>query len=74
MTLLTHALYPDGQLPVRATAWYPKRQATCADALATVRYHLWNVESFSTSPYATDIVKIPKGTLDRLMNTVCYSH
>ena len=74
VTLLTHALYPDGQVPVRATAWYPKRQATFADSLATVRYHLWNVESFSTSPYDTDIVKIPKVTLERLMNTVCYSH
>jgi hypothetical protein len=74
VTLLTHALYPGGQLPVRTTAWYPKRQATFADALATVRHHLWNVESFSTSPYDTDIVKIPKVTLERLMNTVCYTH
>jgi hypothetical protein len=74
ITLLAHALYPGGQLPVRATAWYPKRQATFADALAAVRYHLWSVESFSTSPCDTDIVKIPKAWLERLMQSVCYSH
>jgi hypothetical protein len=46
VTLLAHALYPGGQLPVRVTAWYAKRHATCVDALAAVRHHLWNMESF----------------------------
>jgi hypothetical protein len=74
ITLLAHALYPGGQLPVRATAWYPKRQATFVDALAAVRHHLWSVESFSPSPCDTDIVEMPKARLERLMQSVCYSH
>jgi hypothetical protein len=28
VVLLGHALHPDGQVPVRQTAWYPKTQAT----------------------------------------------
>jgi len=31
------ALYPDGQVPVAATAWYDKRSATFSDILASVR-------------------------------------
>jgi DDE superfamily endonuclease len=74
ITLLAHALYPGGQLPVRTTARYPKRHATFADALAAVRHPLWSVESFSPSPCDTDIVEIPKARLERLMQSVCYSH
>jgi hypothetical protein len=74
VTLLAHALYPDGRLPVRTTAWYAKSQATFADALAVVRRHLWSMEHFSTSPDDNNMVKIPETTLERLMLSVCYAH
>jgi hypothetical protein len=74
VTLLAHALYPHGQLPVHATAWYAKSQATFADALAAVRRHLWGADSYSTSAHAPDLVEIPKAELDRLLYAVCYTH
>ncbi|MCW5969025.1 MAG: transposase [Blastocatellales bacterium] len=40
VALLTYALHPDGNVPIRQTAWYQKQEATFADALATVRRHL----------------------------------
>src|SRR4029453_12821345 len=40
VTPLAQALYPDGSLPVQATAWDAKSQATFPDALAAVRRHL----------------------------------
>jgi hypothetical protein len=41
VTLLGHALHPDGTIPIRQAAWYPKTQATerrcpCNSALAFV--------------------------------------
>ena len=73
-TLLAHALYPDGQLPVRATAWDPKAQATFADALASVRRQIWEHGSFSTSAQPPDLIEIPKAEFDRLIDPVCYAH
>jgi hypothetical protein len=72
--LLAHALYPDGQLPIRMTAWYPKAQATFADALAGVRRQIWEKGSFSTSAHNPDLVEIPKVEFEHLINTVCYAH
>jgi hypothetical protein len=40
VVLLAHTLH-QGQLPIRQAAWYPKAEATFADALAAVRAHLW---------------------------------
>jgi hypothetical protein len=74
VTLLAHALYPDGQLPVRATAWYPKAQATFADALASVRRRIWEKGRFSTSAHDPDLVEMPKAEFDHLIDTVCYAH
>jgi hypothetical protein len=40
VTLLWHALHPDGTIPIQQAAWYPKTQVTFSDILATVRRHL----------------------------------
>lgn len=74
VTLLAHALYPSGQLPVYTTAWYAKSQATFADALAAVRRSLGGADNYSTSAHAPDRVEIPKGELERLLYAVCYAH
>ena len=50
VVLLVHGLYRAGGLSVRRLAWYDKQQATFSDTLAAVRYHLWEVAHFSTSP------------------------
>ena len=74
VTLLAHDLYLDGRLMVRKSAWYAKEQATFSDALAAVRQHLWEVEYFSTSTPDTEWVEIPRVYLQRLMQSVCYTH
>jgi hypothetical protein len=74
VTLLAHALHPDGKGPVQRAAWYPKAHATFADGLAVVRGHLWGNFSYSTSEHAPDLVGIPKAELSRLIQAVCYAH
>jgi hypothetical protein len=74
VALLAKALHPDGQVPIRTTAWYVKKQATFADVLAAVRHHLWGDFSYSTSRHDPDLVEVPKSELNRLAQAVCYSH
>ncbi len=74
VVVLGHALHPDGKIPVRTSAWYPKREATFADVLAAVRRHLWGGFSYSTSGRDPDLLEIPRCELNRLAEAVCYSH
>lgn len=74
VALLAHGLYLAGGLSVRRLAWYAKQQATFSDALAAVRYHLWEVEHFSTSPPDAERVEIPRASLQCLIQAVCYTH
>lgn len=74
VALLAHRLCRAGGLSVRRLAWYDKQQATFSDALAAVRYHLWEVEHFSTSPVDTERVEIPRVSLQCLMQAVCHTH
>ena len=74
VTLLAHALHPDGKVPILRAAWYPKSQATFTDALAVVRRHIWGDLSSSTSTHAPDLVGIPRSELSRLLQAVSYAH
>ena len=74
VALLAHAVHPTGEIPVRASAWYEKSEATYADVLAAVRRHLWGGLSYSTSAHDPDIVEMPSSELNRLIQAVCYSH
>lgn len=74
VSLLANSLHSDGRILVQATAWYKKQYPTFADALASVRAHLWCDFNFSTSPHHPDMVLIPKSVLNRLIYSVCYSH
>ena len=49
VTLLAHCSTHRGRLPIRQAAWYAKPLPTYSDALAIVRYQLWQVMSFHTS-------------------------
>lgn len=71
-TLLGHARYPAGDIPIASAAWYRKRQATFSDVLAMVRWTLWNDLSFQTSPTDPEMVLVPRGMLTRLTQAVCY--
>jgi DDE superfamily endonuclease len=74
VTLLAHALHPDGKVPVQRTAWYAKSYATFADVLASIRHHIWGDFTFSTSTHDSDLGGIPRSELTRLAQAVCYAH
>jgi len=74
VALMARALHPTGDVPVRASAWYSKSEATFSDVLAAVRNHLWGTISFEKSPSAADYIKISRCDYNRLIQAVCYSH
>jgi hypothetical protein len=74
VVLLAGALHRDGKVAMQQTAWYKKPEATFADALATVRCHLWGNFNYLTSPDDPDVQLIPVADLRRLVQAVCYSH
>lgn len=74
ITLAAHLLVQQGQVSVRQTAWYVKVRPTFSDAISWVRQALWFPAATSyTSPKETDMAKIPRSLLDRLVDTVCYA-
>ncbi len=72
VTLLGHALHPDGIIPIQQAAWYPKTQATFSDVLATVRRHLWGGLTFQTSATDPDVCLVPHTYLARLVQAASY--
>src|SRR5262249_12632358 len=68
VTLLAHEpmLSAPPLLALRPTAWYTKTTPTFGDAVALVRRRLWTHLPFPTSPYATDLVKVPRALLEHL--------
>jgi DDE superfamily endonuclease len=74
VALLTLALHPDGEMPIRATAWYRKTRATFADCLASVRRSCWELEDFRDPGGDPRVARIPRPLLDLLRNAVLYAH
>lgn len=80
VTLLAQRLSNDSKLPVRATAWYRKTEATFADALALVRRYMWRETKWMHSLVKTglhtstipDTVSLPTPVLHGLVDTLCY--
>jgi DDE superfamily endonuclease len=73
VTLLAQRLSEGQVLPVRTAAWYTKREATFADALAVVREHLWSSVKFPNSAAQSGVVAIPSAVLHGLVDTLCYA-
>jgi hypothetical protein len=46
---------------------------TFSDALALVRKELWAHATFRGSPVETDTVKVPRGFVEHLTETLCYA-
>ena len=66
-------LHTQGSMVVRQASWYEKQAPTFSDALAAVRRHLWRQQTFFTSPSDREIVKISRGMLDRLTDSLAYA-
>lgn len=72
IVLMTHALYPDGQLPLVAAAWYPKTHATFHDLLALVRRRIWLQLLFRTNAFSPELRLITTAQVEHLLSAVCY--
>jgi hypothetical protein len=75
VTLLAEQFHQAGiTISGRQCAWYPKARPTFADALALVRYHLWQQrQTFLMSQPEPDMIKIPRSYLDILTDAACYA-
>ncbi len=60
-------------MPVAQAAWYHKHTVTFHNVLAEVRQHFCGQFSFSTAPADPAMVLVPRATLNRFTNAVCYS-
>jgi hypothetical protein len=72
VTLMVHRLLDGKDLPVREAAWYRKVTPSFSDALAFLRLALWPARVLWRSPTEPDMVKIPRGLLDCLTDTLAY--
>ena len=73
VTLLAHEWAAQQPLPIRTAAWYPKEDATFADAIAFVRRAIWGRLNCMRSTADPDWVLIPRQSAERLMDTLCYA-
>jgi hypothetical protein len=73
VTLFAHQRMMQSMGAVRRAAWYLKTYPTFSDALALVRKELWAHATFCGSPADTDTVKVPRGFVAHLTETLCYA-
>ncbi len=72
VVLMAHTLYPDGQIPVPQTAWYPKTHVSFHDLLALVRRRLWLHFLFQTDALSPDLRLFTHAQVEHLLSAVCY--
>jgi len=72
VALFGQVLHPDGCVPVAQAAWYRKQIATFRDILAAIRRHLWGLWTFPTSSTDSNVVLVPRSTLERLSWALSY--
>ncbi len=73
VTILAHCSTRRGKLPIRQAAWYDKPLPTFSDALAIVRYQLWQAMIFHMSVSEADMQKVPPVLLKRFTDALCYA-
>ena len=68
VTVLAWRFCPNGHLPLEATAWYHKPEATFVDCLAVVRQQLRRARYLVNSAPQADFVQLPREAFDLLFN------
>jgi hypothetical protein len=71
--LLAASLLKQQAIPVRRAAWYAKQSATFSDTIALVRRYLWSHHHFQMSQITSDMIKVPRSLVERLIETLCYA-
>jgi hypothetical protein len=72
VTLMAMVCHPE-DLPIRQAPWYPKTEASFADALAAVRRQLWTRANYRNSPDDPDLLLFPKALALSLFEMACYT-
>jgi hypothetical protein len=72
VTLWVHGLLKNQVLPTRRAAWYQKTTPSFSDALAFLRLELWPARISWRSPSQPDMVEIPRGLFDCLIDTLAF--
>lgn len=67
VTLWADTLQAQGRLRLEPTAWYPKKQPTFADAIASIRYHFWQHQQLSMSGFKPDVLNLKIPWLNHLI-------
>ncbi len=67
VTVLARQLSRGGQIPVEATAWYHKPEATFSDCLTLVRRHLWQARYLVNSAPKAEYVQLPREAFECLL-------
>jgi|SRR5215813_6893999 len=67
VTVLARQLSRGGQIPVEATAWHRKTEATFSDCLTLVCRHLWQAHYLMNSAPKADYVQLPREAFDCLL-------
>jgi hypothetical protein len=73
VTLIAHQHARRRKLPIRQTAWYHKTKPTFSDALALVRWQIWQHEYFQSVGSPSDNPKFAAASQNRLLSALCYS-
>ncbi len=73
VTLLAHPHARRRKLPMRQAAWYHKTKPTFSDALALVRWQIWQHECFPSVDSPSDNSKSGAPIQNRLFSALCYS-
>ena len=73
VTLLAHPQAKQRKLPIRQAAWYHKPKPTFSDALALVRWQIWQHECFQSVGSPSDNSKFAAAIQNRLLSALCYT-
>jgi hypothetical protein len=73
IALWAHDLYAGATPRPGAASWYRKPLPTFSDAIAAVRRELWTSHNFDMPKINPDLVKIPRATINLLINAACYA-
>jgi len=72
VVLMALEICKDGNIPVFATAWYKKSEATFSDVIAFVRRHIWTSKYYANSGKNHDISYFSDDLFQIMLSELCY--
>ncbi len=72
VVLIALEICNDGNIPVFATAWYKKSEATFSDVIALVRRHIWSSKYYANSGKNHDISYFSENLFETMLAELCY--